>query len=177
MYRVAFCQHSFVVLIILALILSVALACGRIADPGPCHQGDWNWSNTDVGYVITALEAAGDVGEKDSDGRTLLHWFARCNEESLIIEWLLDHGAEINEKDDNGQTPLHYAAEFNEEPSVIEVLLERGADVNAKENDHRPGEWAFVYGRTPLQLVPFPARFVDTGKLPLTLDSCLRGND
>ena len=25
-------------------------------------------------------------------------------------------------------------------------------------------------------LVPFPARFVDTGKLPLTLDSCLRGN-
>ena len=26
-------------------------------------------------------------------------------------------------------------------------------------------------------LVPFPARFVDTGKLPLTLDSCLRGND
>ena len=28
-----------------------------------------------------------------------------------------------------------------------------------------------------LKLVPFPARFVDTGKLPLTLDSCLRGND
>ena len=27
------------------------------------------------------------------------------------------------------------------------------------------------------RLVPFPARFVDTGKLPLTLDSCLRGND
>ena len=26
-------------------------------------------------------------------------------------------------------------------------------------------------------LVPFPARYVDTGKLPLTLDSCLRGND
>ena len=26
-------------------------------------------------------------------------------------------------------------------------------------------------------LVPFPARFVDTEKLPLTLDSCLRGND
>ena len=28
-----------------------------------------------------------------------------------------------------------------------------------------------------VQLVPFPARFVDTGKLPLTLDSCLRRND
>ena len=27
------------------------------------------------------------------------------------------------------------------------------------------------------RLVPFPARFVDTGKLPLTLDSCLRRND
>ena len=27
------------------------------------------------------------------------------------------------------------------------------------------------------KLVPFPARFVDTGKLSLTLDSCLRGND
>ena len=26
-------------------------------------------------------------------------------------------------------------------------------------------------------LVPFPVRFVDTGKLPLTLESCLRGND
>ena len=26
-------------------------------------------------------------------------------------------------------------------------------------------------------LVLFPDRFVDTGKLPLTLDSCLRGND
>ena len=30
---------------------------------------------------------------------------------------------------------------------------------------------------TDIALVPFPARFVDTGKLPLTLDSCLRGND
>ena len=28
-----------------------------------------------------------------------------------------------------------------------------------------------------IDLVPFPARFVDTGRLPLTLDSCLRGND
>ena len=26
-------------------------------------------------------------------------------------------------------------------------------------------------------LVPFPVRFIDTGRLPLTLDSCLRGND
>ena len=32
-------------------------------------------------------------------------------------------------------------------------------------------------GNAPDNLVPFPARFVDTGKLPLTLDSCLRGND
>ena len=28
-----------------------------------------------------------------------------------------------------------------------------------------------------LYLVPFPVRFVDTGRLPITLDSCLRGND
>ena len=27
------------------------------------------------------------------------------------------------------------------------------------------------------ELVLFPDRFVDTRKLPLTLDSCLRGND
>ena len=27
------------------------------------------------------------------------------------------------------------------------------------------------------RLVPFPVRFVDTGRLPITLDSCLRGND
>ena len=33
------------------------------------------------------------------------------------------------------------------------------------------------YLTLPPTLVPFPARFVDTGKLPLTLDSCLRGND
>ena len=26
-------------------------------------------------------------------------------------------------------------------------------------------------------LVPFPVRFIDTGRLPLTLDFCLRGND
>ena len=26
-------------------------------------------------------------------------------------------------------------------------------------------------------LVPFPVRFIDTGRLPLTLDSCLLGND
>ena len=31
--------------------------------------------------------------------------------------------------------------------------------------------------RRGASLVPFPARYVDTGKLPLTLDSCLRGND
>ena len=28
-----------------------------------------------------------------------------------------------------------------------------------------------------VMLVPFPVRFVDTGRLPITLDSCLRGND
>ena len=33
------------------------------------------------------------------------------------------------------------------------------------------------HGITSGDLVPFPARYVDTGKLPLTLDSCLRGND
>ena len=40
-------------------------------------------------------------------------------------------------------------------------------------------EWPLRDGRneTGIDLVPFPARFVDTGKLPLTLDSCLRGND
>ena len=32
-------------------------------------------------------------------------------------------------------------------------------------------------GLVQSSLVPFPARYVDTGKLPLTLDSCLRGND
>ena len=36
-------------------------------------------------------------------------------------------------------------------------------------------DWSF--NRFGDMLVPFPARFVDTGKLPLTLDSCLRGND
>ena len=39
---------------------------------------------------------------------------------------------------------------------------------------HAPGHAQCDFGEA---LVPFPARFVDTGKLPLTLDPCLRGND
>ena len=37
--------------------------------------------------------------------------------------------------------------------------------------------YCLVLTNVPVEVVPFPARFVDTGKLPLTLDSCLRGND
>ena len=45
----------------------------------------------------------------DNKGRTALHW-ACFKEHSIIIEWLLSHGADPLIQDEYGDTPLHIAA-------------------------------------------------------------------
>ena len=65
-------------------------------------------------------------------------------------------------------------------PSVNKALvmeLARGEYIQRRENviaagNSGTGKTHMALG---LGLVPFPVRFVDTGRLPLTLDSCLRG--
>ena len=108
------------------------------------HQADVNLQNEEgysaliraamFGDVKTAsvLLARGDadVGLKDSEGVTALHYACYAASEALVT-MLLRSGADPTARDNNGVTPLHYAAERAAGPQVAAALLDAGADIDA----------------------------------------------
>jgi ankyrin repeat protein len=84
-----------------------------------------------------------DVGVRDEEGKTALH-FAADSDEWDVVKWLVEErGADIAAKDNDGQTVLHYAASRDKWDVVKWLVEERGADIAAKDND----------GQTVLHLV------------------------
>ncbi|MFH1921099.1 MAG: ankyrin repeat domain-containing protein [Planctomycetota bacterium] len=86
------------------------------------------------------LDHGASVHERDSVGRTSLHW-AVHNVDDKLVELLLEHGARVNTRNGSGTTPLHEAVfsydQCNAESSeyalrVLDLLLSYGADVNAQ---------------------------------------------
>jgi len=61
-----------------------------------------------------------------------LHW-AVANEDTRMIEVLLQKGSDINATDFNGSTPL-ITAMYSGNIFMVQLLLESGADVNARNN-------------------------------------------
>ena len=84
--------------------------------------------------VQRELACGADVNAKNDHGGTPLHYAAYRNDNSAVIEALLEAGADVNAKNDDGNTPLHWAG-FNENAVVTEALLNADADVYAKNDD------------------------------------------
>lgn len=73
-----------------------------------------------------------NLNKRDYKGRTLLHYAAIYNNNSAVIQELIDTNMNINTRDTHGYTPLHYAAQYNN-VKVLEVFLDTEVDLEKKE--------------------------------------------
>jgi ankyrin repeat protein len=80
----------------------------------------------DVHGLDTRPGIAGDNGRRPLN-------FAALNNDTEMIELLLELGADINRQNLSGFTPLHHAVEA-QAVEAIALLLERGADTTIKNN-------------------------------------------
>lgn len=99
------------------------------------------------------LENNSDPFDKDSSGRTALH-YATCSSNVEQLTILTERGDDlVHIKDHAGRTSLHYAV-FNPHVRSLEMvikLLNLGADVNCLDNDRRtPLHHAAESGRARL---------------------------
>lgn len=75
-----------------------------------------------------------DVNAKDSNGETLLMFFAAYGSDDEV-KYLLAQGADVNATDKQGQNALFYALFCGAEGCIfdkVKTLVEAGADINAK---------------------------------------------
>ncbi|AGJ99263.1 Ankyrin repeat domain protein [Wolbachia endosymbiont of Drosophila simulans wNo] len=87
-----------------------------------------------VKALLTAEQIS--VSEKDSFGKTTLHWAAERGHIE-ILNTLLGKKASVNIKDNYGETPLHYAAK-NGHIEIVKILLAvDGIDINVKDKDEK----------------------------------------
>jgi Ankyrin repeats (3 copies)/Domain of unknown function (DUF3471) len=81
------------------------------------------------------------------NGRRPLN-FAALNNDTEMIELLLELGADINRQNLSGFTPLHHAVEA-QAAEAIALLLKRGADTTVKNNRNlTPAEFAVATRRS-----------------------------
>ena len=100
----------------------------------------------------------------------------RINTWELIEEFRADYGDKYNEDDLSAKInkDFNYFLQANDTFRNKNVFSESEFKELLFDGIQKDLFPSFASVR---RLVPFPARFVDTGKLPLTLDSCLRRND
>lgn len=75
-----------------------------------------------------------DINAKDSNGETLLMFFAAYGSDDEV-KYLLTQGADVNATDKQGQSALFYALFCGAEGCIfdkVKTLVEAGADINAK---------------------------------------------
>ncbi len=87
------------------------------------------------GDVDKLKELSSDVLKEEVDnlGNTLLHKAVR-QENTALIQAVLQMNIDVNAKNTMGETALHVAAKFNN-VSAIKELLQHKADVNAEDNN------------------------------------------
>jgi ankyrin repeat protein len=93
-----------------------------------------------------AIEAGGDVNERDKDGRTPLH-HACIENDQTIVDLLLASKADVAPVDNDGWTPLHFAAR-NHHVEIVRTLLQSGSPVDVIDS----------HGNTPLFRAVFESR-------------------
>lgn len=97
------------------------------------------------------------VDDKDSEGRTAMHW-AATGDQVEAARYLLDHGASMEIGDTQfGNRPLHEAVLLANE-RVVRLMLDRGAAANAKTKAEE----------TPLTLAALKGY---TGQVQILLDA------
>ncbi len=67
------------------------------------------------------------IAEKNSQGKTALHYAAESFNGSLV-QFLLDHKANVNAQDPTGKTPLMIAVRSVSGENIIDILSNAGAD-------------------------------------------------
>lgn len=68
------------------------------------------------------------INHLDNNGWSALH-FAAQNQNSELIQFLINNGAKIDAVDNNGNTPLFRAVfNYRDSGNAIEILLNAGAD-------------------------------------------------
>lgn len=93
------------------------------------------------GHCISIIHPEGKIKvykkmeqeNKSSTGMTAL-MLAAANDDSRIVQRLLDQGAQINAKDKKGQTALMLAS-VNAYLDTVKILLAAGADINVQSNN------------------------------------------
>jgi ankyrin repeat protein len=87
----------------------------------------------DAERVSFLLKVNAEVGARDADGSTALH-FASEHGHEPVVGLLLDKGADVGAQETDGWTALHWASLKGRE-SIVRMLLDKGADVEARETD------------------------------------------
>lgn len=91
----------------------------------------------EIDSARTQLKQGADPNEKDTDGRTPLHW--ACQEGHIkIIRLLIESGAKADTADNLGFTPLVIAAGEGNCAGVKE-LIKAGADANIRVHSNSDG--------------------------------------
>ncbi|GBL93524.1 Ankyrin-3 [Araneus ventricosus] len=74
-----------------------------------------------------------DPNEKDAKGYSLLHIAAQSREDnSRVVQLLLDRGGDVDSITPHGHNPLHFAVSSRKRDTVV-ALIEAGASVNSKD--------------------------------------------
>ena len=89
------------------------------------HQAAYN-GQLDKMRKIIRKEEIKNIDERDSIGRTALHWGTAAGNVELVV-FLMDRKAKINATDRLGWTPLTMAALYGHD-TIVRFLLSRGAD-------------------------------------------------
>jgi len=94
----------------------------------PLHYAVYYGNFEPTKYLI---EHKADVNARDYEGTTVLSIACRNNNNTPIVEYLLEHGAatDIEIKNSEGRTPLDTAINYGSVNSVI-ALIEHGAKIN-----------------------------------------------
>ena len=69
------------------------------------------------------------VTQCDGEGNTPLHIACKLDENSQVIQMLLNHSVSVTKCDINGKSPLHIACGVRNNSQVIQMLLEQNARV------------------------------------------------
>ena len=95
----------------------------------------------DTKFIEHVIEKCGfDLGYKDKDGATLLHW-AAGSDHPETVKYFIEKGLDIEAKtDETMETPFLYAAKYSNNPQVLQALIDAGAEIHT----------ANVDGETPL---------------------------